>query len=82
MNRYLLIFLFAITSISQTVAQTWNINLNTDSISVLGPFTDTRNIVFSNFKYPQYDPRYLKYGLHFRNNLINQVNNSISIGGL
>ena len=82
MNRYLLFFLLVFSGIFQSLAQNWNINLNTDSISILGPYSDTRNIIFNSFKYPQYDPRYLKYGLHFKNNLVNQMSNSIRIAQL
>lgn len=63
------------------IAQTWNINMATDSISITGDYNDNRFIVFSN-KYTQYDSRYLKYGLHFRNNRINEVNNPIAIANL
>jgi len=65
-----------------TLGQVWTVNLSTDSISITGPYSDVRPIVFNSFKYPQYDPRYRKYGIHFKNNLVNEMPNQISIAQL
>lgn len=73
---------FFLNVVERAMAQTWNINLNTDSISITGPYNDVRPIVFNSFKYPQYDPRYLKYGLHFKNNQVSNMTNSIRIAQL
>jgi len=81
MNRFSLIFLLIVFLNFTSHSQPWNINLATDSISVTGVYNDSRAIIFSN-KYAQYDARYLKYGLHFRNNLVNEMNNPISINNL
>jgi hypothetical protein len=81
MKHFFLLFFISTTICFKGNSQNWNINLLADSISVTGVYTDNRSIIFSN-KYTQYDTRYLKYGLHFRNNLVNEMNNPISINNL
>jgi len=63
------------------MAQTWNMNMLTDSISINGPYTDTRAIVVSE-RQMRYTEPVKKFGLHFRNNLINEMTNNVNIANL
>lgn len=66
---------------TQSQAQNWNINVLTDSISVVGPYSDTRPIVFSQRQTRYTDP-VRKFGLHFRNGMENEMNNRVTIANL
>lgn len=69
------------TFIGHANAQTWNMNMLTDSISITGPYTDTRDIVVSE-RQMRYTEPIKKFGLHFRNRLNNAMSNNVSISNL
>jgi hypothetical protein len=74
-------FAFLITSGLPVFAQTWNLNMTTDSVSITGPYSDTRDILISN-RQNRYSENIKKFGLHFRNGLQNQMTNNIQIANL
>lgn len=79
MKKISTLFFLFISLITQ--AQTWSINVLTDSISINGPFSDSRNILFSNRQTRYTDP-IRKMGLHFRNGQVNSMTNQVRISNL
>ncbi len=79
MKFQLIILFICLTGLVQ--AQTWNMNMLTDSINITGPYSDTRNIVVSERQMRYSDP-VKKFGLHFRNNMVNEMANDVSISNL
>ncbi len=62
-------------------SQPLNINVLTDSLWVTGPWTETRDLVFSNRR-PVYSSFISRFGVQFRNGTVNTMPNNVSISNL
>lgn len=81
MRQFLLAALGLALPVLPLSAQTLNLNMTTDSLVVTGPWTETRDIVFSN-RQNAYTAGVMRYGIQFRNGLDNAMPNNVSIGNL